>query len=288
MNDSILAIGGRPARLGAMLAALLAALLLAVSACSAGGGTVPVTLQEWSVQPAKPSVSAGKVTFDVKNEGPDDPHELVVIKTDLAPDQLPTDADGKVDEVGAGIEFIGEIEEFDPGQSESATFELKAGKYVFICNIVETEADGTKEAHYKLGMRAPFMRANPPDRPSVRRGQSFRPGTSAPRVGERAMMSVPRHRGRRAGFCERPSHPDPATRTSACGVEMVGLPSGLLVDGWSAAASPRSCGETPTSSVLIPAGRPAPPPVGRSAAIRPSAIRPPKAPTVAASAEPRC
>jgi uncharacterized cupredoxin-like copper-binding protein len=152
MNDTILAVGGRAARFGAMLAALL----LAVSACSAGGGTVPVTLQEWSVQPAQPSVSAGKVTFDAKNAGPDDPHELVVIKTDLAPDQLPTDADGKVDEEGAGIDFIGEIEEFDPGQSESATFDLKPGKYVFICNILETEPNGDKEAHYKLGMRAPF------------------------------------------------------------------------------------------------------------------------------------
>ncbi len=149
---TILADGGRVARMGAMLAVLL----LVVSACTAGGGTVAVALQEWAVQPAQPSVSAGKVTFNVKNAGPDDPHELVVIKTDLAPDQLPTDADGKVDEEGAGIEFIGEIEEFDPGQSKSATFDLTPGKYVFICNIVETGTDGDKEVHYRLGMRAPF------------------------------------------------------------------------------------------------------------------------------------
>ncbi len=115
-----------------------------------------MTLQEWAVLPAQSAVRAGSVTFNLKNAGPDDPHELVVIKTDLAPDKLPTDADGKVDEEGAGIEFIGEIEEFDPNKSETATFDLKAGKYVLICNIVEEEADGDKEAHYKMGMFTSF------------------------------------------------------------------------------------------------------------------------------------
>jgi len=35
-------------------------------------------------------------------------------------------------------------------------FDLAPGKYVLICNIVQTEPDGSKEAHYKVGMRTAF------------------------------------------------------------------------------------------------------------------------------------
>ena len=147
---------GRRWRLG--MGAALGALVVAACAASAkpAGGTVEVSLQEWAVVPAQASVNAGTVTFNVKNVGPDDPHEMVVIKTDLAAAELPTNADGKVDEEGAGLEFIGEIEEFDPGATETASFDLKAGNYVLICNILQDEPDGSKEAHYKLGMYIPF------------------------------------------------------------------------------------------------------------------------------------
>ena len=58
---------------------------------------VAVTLQEWSVLPAQASAPAGQVTFQAKNTGPKDPHELVVIKSDLEPGALPTTPEGKVD-----------------------------------------------------------------------------------------------------------------------------------------------------------------------------------------------
>jgi ABC-type glycerol-3-phosphate transport system substrate-binding protein len=57
------------------------------------GGSVAVTLQEWAVVPAQDSVGAGAVTFDATNEGPEDPHEFVVFKTDLGPRDLPTTED---------------------------------------------------------------------------------------------------------------------------------------------------------------------------------------------------
>ena len=136
--------------------AAVAALSLVLAACGGGGGTVKVGLQEWAVVPDAASVSSGKVTFEATNTGPEDKHELVVIRTDLGPRELPTKEDGSVDEEGAGVEMIGEIEEFDVGGSESATFDLPAGKYVLICNIVQTEADGTLEAHYKMGMATAF------------------------------------------------------------------------------------------------------------------------------------
>jgi hypothetical protein len=129
--------------------------LVAFTACGGGGGTVAVTLQEYAVLPEEDSIGAGEVTFEAENTGPDDDHEFVVIRTDLAPDALPTAEDGSVDESGEGIEVIGEIEEFPPGTTESATFDLEAGAYVLICNVVE-ETDEGVEAHYSLGMHAAF------------------------------------------------------------------------------------------------------------------------------------
>ncbi len=141
------------------LLATIALVALAGAACAAAkpaGGTVDVGLQEWAVVPAQTSVNAGPVTFKVNNTGPDDPHELVIIRTDLAPGKLPTDAFGKVDEAGAGIEMIGEVESFDPGKTETGTFDLKAGTYVLICNILQDEPDGSKESHYRMGMFTAF------------------------------------------------------------------------------------------------------------------------------------
>lgn len=147
------------ARRARLLGVLAVVSVVAATACSAAkpsGGTVDVTLQEWAVVPAKTSIAGGPVTFKVTNAGPDDPHELVIIKTDLAAGSLPTNEFGKVDEAGAGIEMIGEIEEFDVGGAETGTFDLKAGRYVLICNILQDEPDGSKEAHYKMGMFIPL------------------------------------------------------------------------------------------------------------------------------------
>lgn len=123
------------------------------AASSAAGGTVNVTLTEWAVVTDKASVPAGDVAFEVTNAGTQFAHEFVVIKTDLAPADLPA-IDGKVDEAGAGIEFIGEVEGMAIGAAESVSFNLTAGKYVLICNVVETT--GGLEAHYAQGMRTAF------------------------------------------------------------------------------------------------------------------------------------
>jgi hypothetical protein len=135
---------------------LVAALALVAGACGGDdGGSVEVTLQEFAVVPDVAEVSAGSVEFTVTNEGPDDPHEFVVFRTDLAPEALPTADDGSVEEEGEGVDLIGEIEEFPVGETESATFDLEAGSYVFICNLVEEE-DGELESHYQEGMRVAF------------------------------------------------------------------------------------------------------------------------------------
>lgn len=144
------------ARTGRLAVPLVAALALVGGACSGDdGGSVDVTLQEFAVIPAQNDVAAGSVEFTVTNEGPEDPHELVIFRTDLAPDALPTADDGSVEEEGEGVELIGEIEEFPVGETETATFDLEAGNYVFICNLVEEE-EGELESHYQEGMRVAF------------------------------------------------------------------------------------------------------------------------------------
>ena len=116
-------------------------------------GAIDVTLQEYAIIPGAASATAGTVTFDVTNAGPDDVHEFVVIKTDLAPDALPTNKDGTVDEEAACLEPQGEVEDVAVGDTQSLTLDLSAGNYVFICNIYE---DDTHEAHYQEGMRVAF------------------------------------------------------------------------------------------------------------------------------------
>jgi uncharacterized cupredoxin-like copper-binding protein len=143
-------------RRAAIFVATVAALALVSAGCSGDEETtVDVTVQEFAVIPAESSAPAGDVTFDVMNEGPDDVHEFVVFKTDLAPDALPTAADGSVDEEGEGVELIDEIEDIAVGDTPTLTVTLDAGSYVFICNIVEEEG-GETIAHYQQGMRVAF------------------------------------------------------------------------------------------------------------------------------------
>lgn len=143
--------------------AVAAALLLAAAACGGdddddgdSGGeatTVAATLKEFEVLVDKDSVPAGSVTFRAENIGPEDVHELVAVKTDLARDALPTKDAGSVDEEGAGLEVIGEIEDLAVDSVEEITLDLTAGKYVLLCNIYDADED---EAHYAEGMRTAF------------------------------------------------------------------------------------------------------------------------------------
>jgi uncharacterized cupredoxin-like copper-binding protein len=160
----VLRSGGRRT---AICVAAVAALALVAAGCSdddgdttgatgeetGAGGAIDVTLQEFAVIPASPSAPAGDVTFNVTNEGPDDVHEFVVFLTDLAPDALPTNEDGSVDEEGEGLELQGEIEDIAVDDTQSLTVDLTAGNYVLICNIYDADE---QEAHYQEGMRVAF------------------------------------------------------------------------------------------------------------------------------------
>lgn len=128
--------------------------------------TVIVALGEWGIEASPNNVPAGLVRFDVTNGGPADPHELVIFRTDQPIAELEQIAIANAEDRGFlpeegvdGVEFIGEIEEFDPGNSMSGVFELEPGTYVFLCNIVEHEEideEGNPESHFLLGMSMTF------------------------------------------------------------------------------------------------------------------------------------
>lgn len=119
---------------------------------------VKVALQEWAVIPEVQTIKAGETYFLADNVGPDDAHELVVIRTDLAPDELPVE-DGLVPEDGLEREdefaIIAWIEPFSPGSQASMVLHLEPGNYILICNIAEVEG-GQLESHYQEGMFAAF------------------------------------------------------------------------------------------------------------------------------------
>ena len=113
------------------------------------GNTLQLDLRDYEITGRDggsiPEIAAGEVTVEARNRG-GVPHELVVIKTDADPDELPLAA-GAVDEEAAG-ELIGRIDTFTGGQTREGTFTLEAGNYVLICNI---------PGHYQLGMRVALV-----------------------------------------------------------------------------------------------------------------------------------
>lgn len=88
------------------------------------------------------TVKAGTVKFGVKNAAGME-HSFELIKTDLAPDKLPTTGEAKAREDG----LVKQIKSIGVGKVSTITAQLAAGKYVVICNIA---------GHYQLGMRAPL------------------------------------------------------------------------------------------------------------------------------------
>jgi len=118
-------------------------------------GSVDVALREYLVLPESTRHEGGTFDFNVRNDGPAHTHKLVVAKTDLPADDLPTNDDGSVDEEGAGIEVIGEVEALAVGAAATLRVDVGAGQYVLLCTIVE-EVDGQMIVHYEQGMHTAF------------------------------------------------------------------------------------------------------------------------------------
>ncbi len=112
-------------------------------------GQVTEALNQWSITPQAAQVAAGPVTFIVSNNGTIT-HEFAVMRTD-------TPAAGfhigsfegeqfRVNEHTVGTN-VGETGNLKAGATKTITIDLKAGHYVFMCNL---------PAHYGLGMHTDF------------------------------------------------------------------------------------------------------------------------------------
>ena len=115
----------------------------AAKPAAGGASTVSATLTEFAITPSPASVSAGEVTFTVKNSGAV-PHELAVVKTDADPKKLPQ-KDGLADE--AANKPLGRTPSIDTGKEGKVTVKLEPGKYALICNLA---------GHYSAGMATSF------------------------------------------------------------------------------------------------------------------------------------
>lgn len=103
-------------------------------------GKIGVSLKEFTINPAPAQAPAGRVTFNVKNNGAV-PHEFVVLRTDKPAGSLLKGAEA--DEAGN----VGEIGDLQPGSLKTVALKLKAGHYALICNL---------PGHYRAGQHADF------------------------------------------------------------------------------------------------------------------------------------
>lgn len=108
-------------------------------------GTVSVTMDEFSVAADPTSTGSGQITFNLSNEGAV-LHELLVVRTEVAEDDLPISS-GAVDVENPALDVLGEILNIAGGASGETTAPLPAGNYVLICNV---------PGHYNAGMHTPF------------------------------------------------------------------------------------------------------------------------------------
>lgn len=104
--------------------------------------SVHVSLNEWSITPDAAVLAAGKVTFNVSDDGKAI-HEMILVKSDMDPANLPVTR-SHVDEPSIG-QKVGELEGLHAGDNKSATWDLKPGTYILICNLAN---------HYTKGMVA--------------------------------------------------------------------------------------------------------------------------------------
>jgi len=130
---------------------VIALLIVSVlSGCSGGPTKVDVSLTTYAITFSTDSIKAGDVVFHVVNDATDQVHEFVIFKTDLPADQLPLTAEGIVDEAGAGITFINEVEDVENGTPQDLTVTLEPGRYVALCNV-------DTNLHYSHGMYLEFI-----------------------------------------------------------------------------------------------------------------------------------
>jgi uncharacterized cupredoxin-like copper-binding protein len=131
--------------LAALAVALAVPLTVARQEPTPSGTPVNVLLEDFKVRRDAAVVPAGTVRLRILNQGPTS-HELIVVRTDRAPDKLPLQSDGlTANEDAPGIDLLEEAEGLDIDDRRTMVLDLAAGNYVLYCNL---------EGHYLGGMNA--------------------------------------------------------------------------------------------------------------------------------------
>ena len=141
-----------------LVAAVIPVALVAGIATASGGpsddGSVLVTMDEYTLDADRATVPAGVVRFETRNEGAID-HELLVVRTDVAPDDIPLGLEGPA--VGlVGDVVLGRAHRHGtgsaavsrhvrPGGERAESVRLTPGEYVLLCSL---------PGHYQAGQRA--------------------------------------------------------------------------------------------------------------------------------------
>jgi uncharacterized cupredoxin-like copper-binding protein len=109
-----------------------------------GGQSVEIKMGDFFFNPKDATASAGSTTITAPNDGSVE-HELVLFKTNTNPADLPTKANGEVDEekLDQQAQEGGELADVEAGKVKSGKFNLTPGKYVMFCNL---------PGHYAAGM----------------------------------------------------------------------------------------------------------------------------------------
>ena len=133
------------------LVALISGIAVAASLAACGGGgearartEVNVSLKEWSVTPSTTEARDGTIVFKVRNDG-SVAHQLIVVKNDLPPDQLPV-ANGQL--ATSQVRVLESIDPIAPGATGEVRFDATPGKFVLVCNV---------PGHYQQGMATSFL-----------------------------------------------------------------------------------------------------------------------------------
>lgn len=116
----------------------------------------------WAVITSPTSVNEGLVSLKVKNintaatqaDQPDIPHNLLIIKTDLPPDQLPRLGPGLGVDVNE-VDVWGLVPTLNSEEETTLGLPMGEGNYVLVCNINPNGVDFS--AHYEDGMYTGFV-----------------------------------------------------------------------------------------------------------------------------------
>ena len=94
---------------------------------------VEVRLDHYAIEPDRVTAPAGTVTLTATNLDRV-PHDVVLMRTALPPDRLPTTGI-RVDELDPAIEVLARTPRLEPQATGSLTASLAPGTYVLVCSV---------------------------------------------------------------------------------------------------------------------------------------------------------